>query len=64
MYELYKLKIMPVEIREIVIKTAIVDQVKKSSITEIHEKLDKLRPKILEDCKKMIKKEIRDKHSR
>lgn len=55
---------MPVVIREIVIKTTIVDQEKKSSSSEINEKLDQLRAKILEDCRKMIKKEIKDKQSR
>lgn len=55
---------MPVEIREIVIKTEVKDQEKEDSRTLTYEEIDQLRQQILEDCRKMIKKEILAKHSR
>ena len=45
---------MPVEIKEIVIKTEVQSQVNNDA-------LDRLRDQIMEDCRKLIKKETQSK---
>jgi hypothetical protein len=57
---------MPVEIRELIIKTKVVDETKSEleTITISHEDLNQLKREILLECRKMIKKEISNKSKR
>ena len=55
---------MPVEIRELIIKTKLEERLDSNSNTITKEDLDQLKREILFECQKMIKKEISNKDKR
>lgn len=57
---------MPIEIRELIKKTKVVDETKPEpeTITISHEDLYQLKREILLECQKMIRKEISNKSMR
>ncbi|WP_296382172.1 DUF5908 family protein [Winogradskyella sp.] len=55
---------MPVEIREVVIKTELESQNNEDSKIVNHEDLNQMRNQIMEECRKIIKKEIQKKYRR
>ena len=55
---------MPVEIRELIIKTKVVDEVKSELITISQKDLIQFKREILLECRNMIKKEVSNKRKR
>lgn len=55
---------MPVEIKELIVKTQIVSQEKTESTNFSQEALQQFKLEILSECRKMIKQEMQSKHKR